>query len=304
MSWRSFVFFIALGLLVPQVRSARAEGSSTAFNPCDPPDPGFRTYAPWIHGLAPASLLAPRSGGLTPSGQFDLLVHFHGADAARKSIVRSGSGLFVLGVDAGIGSGAYRTAFASPKDFETLLERAEYFVAEHAQRKRARIRHIALSAWSAGYGAVGAILTQKVARRVDAVILLDGLHADYAEPGSSTPKGKPLVPFIDFAKQALRGDKEMLITHSEIVPPGYASTSETSAYVLEALGVRTKPAKGNAFGLELFTQFRSGDLGIAGYRGKDKPAHCAHLQLLRDIVPRLEKSWKTPPAKTAKAKRK
>src|SRR3970282_1330349 len=88
-------------------------------------------------------------------------------------------GAALVGIDLGLGSGPYEAAFAAPETFETLVESVERAVSKKTG-KHAKARKIGLSAWSAGYGAIQQVLGQRFGkRRVDSVILLDGLHCGY-----------------------------------------------------------------------------------------------------------------------------
>ena len=83
---------------------------------------------------------------------------------------------------------------------------------------------IGLSAWSAGYGAVGEIINQSYGRSVvDVVILLDGLHSGY---GPVTLNEQQLAPFVRYAREAKAGRKLMFVSHSSIIPPGISQTRD------------------------------------------------------------------------------
>src|SRR6202008_3045596 len=82
--------------------------------------------------------------------------------------------------------------------------------------------------------------------QVDAVLLLDGLHTSYMPEGTVLEKGGTLdttnlVAFTRYALEARRGAKRFLITHSEIFPGTFASTTETTDYLLHTLGLRRTP---------------------------------------------------------------
>jgi hypothetical protein len=154
------------------------------------PDPGFGLYDGWSTAPTVGQMIAPRKGGLTKSGGFDLVVHFHGHEPIRKEFVKTGNGVVLVGIDLGIGSGAYSNAFASPYVFDKLLESVE---AEMSRRsgKKARIRHLALSSWSAGYGAVEQILQQPAGKKVEALILLDSVHTGYIDEAAEDAEDRP-----------------------------------------------------------------------------------------------------------------
>jgi LysM repeat protein len=265
-------------------------------NPCLTPDPGFGVYDRWSRAPSVGQMISPQRGGITRSGSFDVMFHFHGHEAARKEWVRVMNGAVFVGVDLGLGSGPYAAAFRSPEAFKRLVESVEAAMAKKHGRKRARARKIGLSAWSAGYGAVGEIINQSYGRRVvDVVILLDGLHSGY---GPVTLNEQQLAPFVSFAREAKAGRKLMFVSHSSIIPPGYASTTETANFLISKLGGRPRKARPRAsdpMGLELISRFSRGNFHVRGFKGNDKMDHCAHLGLYRDVLKvHVRRRWSSP----------
>jgi hypothetical protein len=261
------------------------------------PDPGFGIYDHWNgSGMSVGQVLLPHQGGLSKSGQFDVVIHFHGHEPIRKEFVKTAKGIVLVGVDLGIGSGAYQAPFSSPAAFTNLLASVEAAVARHAGRPSAKIRKLALSSWSAGYGAIEQILRQPAGKKVDAVILLDSLHAGYTDEQAHSLKTDQLTPFVDFARRAAKKQTFMFMSHSSIIPPGYASTTEVADYVVQKLGGKPKKAnRQDVLGLDMIDRFDKGNFHMRGYTGDDKPDHCAHIGLMADIVrAHLEPRWKTP----------
>lgn len=279
----------------PSKRRAATPPRRGGVNPCMTPDPGFGVYDRWQRGLPVGQMIAPHKGGVTKSGAFDLLVHFHGHEAARKEFVKTATGIVLVGIDLGIGSGAYSSGFASPHVFQNLITAVE---AEMSRRsgKKARVRKLGLSAWSAGYGAIEMILRQPAGKKVDSVILLDSLHAGYLDESAHTLKTAQLDPFIAFAKRAAKKQTFMFMSHSSILPPGYASTTEVARYAVGELGGKPRKAKrSDVLGLDMIDRFDKGFFHMRGYTGDDKPDHCAHLGLMADIVKvHLNPRWKSP----------
>src|SRR5690606_37260642 len=122
------------------------------------------------------------------------------------------------------------------------------------------------------------------ADRVDTVILLDGLHSG---PASSDRAKRTLEPFVDFAEMAATGDKLMFVSHSSIVPPGYASTTETAAYLVWQMG--GEPASvdtqdDDPMGLQRIREFDRGNFHVRGYAGNGPLDHCAHVGLYRQVL--------------------
>ena len=148
---------------------------------------------------------------------------------------------------------------------------------------RAHAGPIVLSSWSAGYGAV----TQVLARphpRVEAVILLDSLYAGYPAGKRGLEHGQ-LGPFVDAARTALQGGPLFYLTHTAILPPGYASTGEVASFLLQELGAKAQRVEANAGDVHpLVRLYEEGHLFIRGYGGGDRDAHCAQLHLLPGVL--------------------
>ena len=222
------------------------------------------------------------------AGPAPLLVHFHGGTwipevAAARVPAAS------LAVQLGAGSGAYARPFADPAAFAELLHGAE------AKAGR-RLDPVVLSAWSAGYGAVRAILRVPVLyARVRAVILLDGLHAGYVggKPGprESTLVAADLDVFVTFARDAAAGHKQMLLTHTEIFPGTFASTTETADHLLRALGLRRQAVlRWGPMGTQILCEVRRGGFHLFGFAGNSAPDHVDLLHALPDLV--REVDWR------------
>lgn len=216
-----------------------------------------------------------------PKGDVPLLVHFHGAGwLAEAAAARSGR-IAALHVSLGSGSARYEAPFKDRKRFAQLLAEAE----KKAGRKFDRV---ALSGWSAGYGAVRMILRDKGHyQKVRWAILIDGMHTSYQ-------KGKKVTPahmdsFITFAKSAVAGEKQFLITHTKIVPGSYASTTETANYLLEQVGVKRAKFTGQGlFGLPQETEAKNGGLHVFGCAGAGAEDHVDHLHALPSLVALLD----------------
>ena len=107
-----------------------------------------------------------------------------------------------------------------------------------------------------------------------------------------------LKPFVRFAYEARRGRKFMFVSHSSIIPPGYASTTETANYLISKLRGRPRKARrrrGDPMGLELISRFSRGNFHVRGYRGNDQMDHCAHIGLYRDVLKvHIRRRWNSP----------
>ena len=56
------------------------------------PDPGWGKYDKW-QNVSIGQMVAPTKGGITKSGGFDLLIHFHGHEPIRKEFVKTANGV-------------------------------------------------------------------------------------------------------------------------------------------------------------------------------------------------------------------
>ncbi len=212
----------------------------------------------------------------------DLLIHFHGAGyVAKQAGYESGRSLIVAVVNLGSGSGVYENEFRDEGTFPRLIEKIHAAVAEKAA-KEIEISGVYLSSFSAGYGAVRAILKNHPSV-VDGIVLLDGLHTDYVPAGRLLAQGgalhaEKLKGFLDFARLAVEGKKQFLFTHSEIFPGTYASTTETADYLLDALHLqRHAVLKWGPAGMQMLSETHQGGLTILGFAGNTAPDHIDHL---------------------------
>jgi hypothetical protein len=238
----------------------------------------------------------PQRGGISGDGGFDVMIHFHGHEPVRKEWVRVMEGPVHVGIDLGIGSGPYMTAFNSEDSFKRLIESIEKAMAKKTGKKNAHVRKVGLSSWSAGYGAVQEIIGKPYGQKlVDLVILLDGLHSGYQ---GNMVNETQIKPFVEWAQAAARGDKLMFVSHSSIIPPGYASTTETANFLIYKVGgkpTRTKPRGNDPMGLDLISRYSRGKFHVRGYAGNDKMDHCAHIGLYRDVLAvHVKPRWNSP----------
>jgi hypothetical protein len=264
------------------------------YNACFVPETGFGSYSHWQR-VGMGQMIMPLRGGRTESGGYDIVIHFHGRDAVRHAFVEVARGTVLVGIDLGSSSAPYQRAFERPEAFTGLLDRVTRGLVAESGDPRAHIRHLAVSSWSAGQGAVRAIVSQ-FASRIDAVVLLDSLHSGY-EPGSTHGVwSAPIAGIADYAARAANGEGFLFLSHSQIVPPGYPSTTEVADYILAAVNGTRTPRQGRTpLGAELVSGFDRRGMHARGYLGADKAAHCAHVELLAEVVRDfLEPAWGTP----------
>jgi hypothetical protein len=149
---------------------------------------------------------------------------------------------------------------------------------------------VVLSAWSAGYGAVRAILRhEEYYRRVPWVVLLDGLHAGHqrGREGAARLVTADLDVFVRLARDAAAGRKRFLITHTRIVPSGYACTTECADYLIARAGLRRQKTEGEGpLGLPLQSEARKEGFRVLGCAGTTAADHIDHLHGLPALLAR------------------
>jgi len=207
-----------------------------------------------------------------------LLFFFHGEPWIAE-VAGAKNRVAVVSETAGNGSAVYVKLFADPQRFPRLVKEAE----AKAQRRFARV---IVGGWSAGCGAVRQILksTESYAL-VNSAICIDGMHTDYAngQPGplESTLSEDNLQVWLRLGRDAMAGRKRFMLTHSEIYPGTYASTTETADYLLKRLGVVNRAVlKWGPMGTQELSEARRGKFLVLGFAGNSAPDHVDQLQSL------------------------
>lgn len=222
----------------------------------------------------------------------DVVIHFHGAHVTTiPRFLASGLNAVLVIINKGLGSGPYSDSLALRSNVDDLMVRIRSAVAEQCRIKDARISRLALSSWSAGYGAIEQFLRWRP-ERVDAVLLADGLHVGFVDRERRTVDATRLEVFTAFAHKASRGEKLMAITHSGIEPAEYASAAETALALSEAVRAPTWPVASGNHGMWQLTAARRGQFYVEGYAGNDKAAHSRHLYSIgHTSFARLREHW-------------
>ncbi|HYX26987.1 MAG TPA: hypothetical protein VE863_00365 [Pyrinomonadaceae bacterium] len=209
-----------------------------------------------------------------------LMIHFHGAPwLVERHIASSLPRAALITVQLGAGSSAYGRPFQQTDLFRNiLLEASEQLHLKHGWSS------ITLSGFSAGYAAVRQILrSPEYFALVNNVLLLDGMHASYVPEGKPLADGgaidpKDLDSFISFAKEAVRGNKNFVVTHSEIFPGAYASTTECADFLLSQLGIQNRPTlRQGPVGMQQLSAIDRRGLHMRGYAGNSAPDHIDFL---------------------------
>jgi hypothetical protein len=219
----------------------------------------------------------------------NLLIHFHGADyvtefAASKSEIPFAAATIYIGS----GSSVYEKPFNDEKLFPKILRTINECLIDSLN---INIEKVYISSFSAGYGAVRALLKQDFAiSKIEGVLLLDGWHTDYIPDRKLLAEGgklntEKLEPFVKFAQLALDNKKSFIITHSEIFPGTYASTTETADYLIQQLILKRQAVlKKGPLGMQQLSEVKNSRLLVLGFAGNSARDHIDHLHALFKFI--------------------
>lgn len=269
-------------------REKKPPAQRGGLNPCETPDAGYGIYEKWRWGGGAGKLLVPPVERLAASRGVDIVYHFAGYELARKEVAHADVPIAFLGVAFPSGGLNYRRNLSGPHGLEAL-QKSTVAALEKVDGAPTALNRVALGAWSAGYDGVSVVLEQSSnAHEVDAVILLDGLHASRKDDTAELQ----LKPFIEFAKRAARGEAYMFVSYSSVPTDGYASTHETGRRLIRALGGEPLfVEREDVGGMELKEMFSKGGFHARGYRGGGELDHCAHLMLYPMALEGLARYW-------------
>jgi hypothetical protein len=263
-----------------------------------PPAPQAQNPSPMVEHTRRHTRLAPRTLAgrretlelatlfiaekLQRRKRLPLLVFFHGGTWLPE-VAAAAQGMAALSVQAGAGSGVYARAFAEPARFLALLQQAE-------SRTGLRFEPITLGGWSAGCAAIREISKSPEAyARVSRILCIDGIHTGYVggQPGpqESTLEPANVEPWLPMVRDGIAGKKRVLITHSEIFPGTYASTTETADWLLRQAGVpRRAVMRWGTMGTQQLSEARQGRFRLAGFAGNSAPDHVDQLHSLPEYL--------------------
>ena len=231
--------------------------------------------------LSLGPLFVPRR--LVKKKTVPLLIFFHGGTWVPEVAAAKNGDTAVISIQIGSGSGVYARQFEGNGKFEELLAEAE-------QQSGMKFNPVTIGGWSAGNGAVREILKSRDSyERVQRVLMIDGIHASYVNEAPG-PLESQIVPdnlqtFLKLARDAIAGRKRVLITHSEIFPGTYASTTETADYIVAQLGLKRKAVlRWGPVGSQQLSEVRKGKFKLAGFAGNTAPDHVDQLHSLPEYL--------------------
>lgn len=138
-------------------------------------------------------------------------------------------------------SGGYDQNFGDTTWISSVLSRIQQSMSKYFGN--VSLNKLGLGNFSAGYSIVGKALNDpKINKYITDVVSLDGMH--YGGKNKVDPNG--MKPWMEFAKKAKSDpNKKLTIIHSAIDPGKYASTTQTSQYILDNLGVQRQKYNGD-----------------------------------------------------------
>lgn len=226
--------------------------------------------------------------GLKPAATLPLIVHFHGDPwIVEHHIARMKQKALLVTFNLGEGSGQYAKRFTTPAQFAAVLDEAAA-AAGRLLGRPVKFDPVILSSFSAGYGAVRAIMRQpEHYSRVATVMLNDSLHADYL-PEAVAPRSPDLsvAPadvdvFLKLAGDAVAGRKRFIVLHSEVFPGTYASTTDTADALLASVHLKRRAKlREGPLGMQQLSETKQGKFVMVGYAGNSAIDHLDQLYAL------------------------
>jgi hypothetical protein len=184
-------------------------------------------------------------------------------------------------------SEGYRALFEKEDALEGML-------AEASDKSGMQWTEITVGGWSAGCSGIRQMLrSPAAAKRVNELLMIDGIHTSYLDgkPGPLESKidTDALKPIADFAREAMARKKRLLITHSEIFPGTFASTTETADWLVKDLGVKRRAIlEWGPMKTQMLSETRSGAFRLVGFAGNSAPDHVDQLHALPELLEWLD----------------
>ena len=221
-----------------------------------------------------------------PGNVADVLVQFHGDPQTFWNNAKYANlNTVIVTVNYSGLSSAYSTPFSNATLFQSLVDEALTKVrATAAFPDNLTWDKLAVSSFSAGYGAVREILQESNYRSdIDALLAADSLYATTA--GDGTPLDSQMVDYKTFATAAKNGTKTFLYSHSQVPTFTYESTYECADELMQHLGVSPTAVNTNGLGtLNFYRTAQTGNFKLWGALGTDGDSHLEHLRYIGEFL--------------------
>ena len=171
-------------------------------------------------------------------GKLDLLIHLHGAtETVERNVLAYRKDMPWVTINLPGLSSVYSKHFRDPAKWGQLVQEVIQALQWNLKQESLAVEACILSSFSAGFGGVRELLKQsKAIDDIDTLVMIDSLYAGWVgDPSLRSVNPQQMAPFVAFARLAMTGKKRMLLTHTRLVTPDYASTAETAAYLGEQL---------------------------------------------------------------------
>jgi hypothetical protein len=221
-----------------------------------------------------------------PGNVADLLVHFHGDPQTFWNNAKYANlNTIIVTVNYSGLSSAYETPFSNQALFASVINEALTTV-----RARPEIPDtlnwdkLAVSSFSAGYGAVRQILENSTYRNdIDVLLAADSLYATTA--GDGTPLDSQMADYKTFALAAKNGQKTFLFSHSQVPTFTYEETRECGDELMQYLGITGSTFNQQGLGdLDFYRHAKSGNFELWGALGTDGDSHLEHLRYIGEFL--------------------
>jgi hypothetical protein len=242
-------------------------------------DPAWKVFIPSTYYQRPGQVA-------------DVIVHFHGDPQTYWNNAQwANLNAIIVTVNYSGLSSAYTTPFSNashPTAFQSVLDQALAKVRAEADISDNLIwDKIAVSSFSAGYGAVREILKSSTYRgEIGSLLTADSLYATTAADG--TPDDSQMVDYKTFAQMAKNGQKTFLFSHSQVPTYTYETTGECGDELMQYLGISPTAYTANGLGtLNYYRHAQTGNFRLWGAAGMTGDDHLEHLRYIGDFLEEL-----------------
>lgn len=218
----------------------------------------------------------------------DWVLHFHGApENLERNLGAVGINAVVAVVNRGTSSDAYGRLNTPLPEYEDASRKMIGALA---------VKRTVLIGWSAGAAAVHRLMgDESDQRRIDAIILADGLYSRYRGMNNHSIDRAPLEDYAKLAKLAKAKTKFFGLSHGTIVEVGHPTVRESIDELLAMVGDTPKPwgASPPSYALRPYRELHAGDFHVLGYKGDTRDAHISQLRhMSKTLLPLLAARFK------------
>lgn len=251
-------------------------------------------------GDCKVTLFVPKAFDLSAANDVALTIHFHGvAWFAIDEHLRHGLAEPLLVVSLGEGSTVYRKAFEDRARLARLIALVEKEIRRLGASDKAVVTRLRLSSFSAGYGAVREIVkSEAYLKLIQRIVLADSLYASYESVPAGTEPMQPakehIEPWLPYLRVAARGEKEFVLTHSQVPTTGYANSALCAKALVEAMGGKSETVSAGTLDaardslFPLLTRCDIQGFHVWGYGGTDAQAHMTHARHIAEVWQALD----------------